>query len=194
MHKNFIEAILKEPGHPWRLVLVQNELDVLQGIVDGYIETVPAEAIDLPKAFGRHVIIVNDEGKLHDGRPNFDIWGGLDWVCGTALIVGRRRDEFWDCFDQNELLDYLEAHVTYSKYPESLAPWVPLNDDIIDRDVIAKMYEDRIFPATDLEETLDQLAQEWDEQDHEGWGIPEFTRTDLEAEKASIAKECESDD
>lgn len=194
MHKNFIEAILKEPGHPWRSVLVQNELDVLQGIVDGYIETVPAEAIDLPKTFGRHVIIVNEEGKLHASRPNFDIFGGLDWICGTALIVGRRRDEFWDCFDQSELLDYLEAHVTYSKYSEFLPAWVPLNDDIIDRDVIAKMYEDRIFPATELDEMLDQLAQEWDAEDHEGWCIPEFTRTDLEAEKASIAKECESDD
>lgn len=193
MHKNFIEAVLKEPGHPWRSVLVQNELDVLQGIVDGYIETVPEQAIDLPKAFGRHAIIVNSESKLHASRPNFAIFGGLDWICGSALIVGVRRDEFWDCFDQSEFLDYLERHVTVSKYTESLSVWVPLDEDIIDRGVIAKMYEDRIFPATELEDTLDQLAQEWDEQDHEGWGIPEFTRTDCEAEKASIAKECEEE-
>lgn len=193
MHKNFIEAILKEPGHPWRSVFVQNELDVLQGIVDGDIETVPAAAIDLPKAFGRHVIIVNDEGKLHGSRPNFDIFGGLDWVSGTALIVGVRRDELWDCFDQSELLDYLERHVIVMKYQDFLPAWVPLDDDIIDRDVIAKMYEDRIFPATDLEDMLDQLAKEWDAEDHEGWWIPEFTRTDCEAEKASIAKECEEE-
>lgn len=193
MHKNFIEAILKEPGHPWRSVLVQNELDVLQGIVDGFIETVPAEAIDLPKAFGRHAIIVNDESKLHDSIPNFDIFGGLDWVCGSALIVGVRRDEFWDCFDQSELLDYLETHVTSVKYPEFLPAWVSLNEVIIDRDVIAKMYEDRIFPAAELEKTLDQLAEEWEAEEHEGWWIPEFTRTDCEAEKASIAKECEEE-
>lgn len=159
MKKNFVEALLKEPGHAWRKVLVQNDLDVYQGIVDGYIETVTSElALDLPRGFGRHCIIVNEEGKLQGARPNFEIFNGLDWVNGIALIVGIRRDEFVDV--NPELFDYVQDHVDVVEYPDPLQSWIPEDEDIIDRDVIDRIQEAKLFSGESLENELESLCED----------------------------------
>lgn len=161
MKKNFVEAILKEPGHPWRKVLVQNELDVYQGIVDGYIETVVSElALDLPKGFGRHCIIINEEGKLQGMRPNFEIFTGLDWISGIALIVGVRRDEFVDV--NPDLLEYIQNHVYDVEYPDPLQAWIPEDEEIIDRSVIERIQESKLFSGERLENDLEALCEGWD--------------------------------
>lgn len=161
MKKNFVEALLKEPGHPWRSVLVQNELDVYQGIVDGYIETVVSElALDIPRGFGRHCIIVNEEGKLQGSRPNFEIFNGLDWVNGIALIVGVRRDELVDV--NPDLLEYVQAHVVSFEYPDPLQAWIPEDEDIIDRDIVDRIQEARFFSGESLENELESLCEGWE--------------------------------
>lgn len=160
MKKNFVEALLKEPGHPWRKVLVQNELDVYQGIVDGYIETVVSElALNLPKGFGRHCIIVNEEGKLRCARPNFEIFDGLDWINGIALIVGVRRDEFVDV--NPELFDYIRLHVESVEYPDPLQAWIPEDEEIIDRSVIDRIQESKLFSGESLENELESFIEGW---------------------------------
>lgn len=65
---------------------IPNELEALQTIVGGYIETVTL-ATDL-------VIICNEEGKLLDLPYNCDICGAS--FVGTIIFAGINGDEFAD--------------------------------------------------------------------------------------------------
>jgi len=79
MKEKKIKAIILEPNKVPEVKVIQNELDILQTIVGGYIEVVREEGFD---------IIINEEGKLEDLEPNFKIYGGNDYIAGTVIFVG----------------------------------------------------------------------------------------------------------
>lgn len=74
-----ITVVIVEPKKAARVETIQNELSVLQGLVGGYIECIREDGFD---------IIVNEEGKIFELEPNFALYGGNDYVAGTAVFVG----------------------------------------------------------------------------------------------------------
>lgn len=107
--KEKIRVLYKRPGKELAETEIPNELEWLQGAVEGYIEAVTLRP-DL-------VMIVNEEGKLHNMEHNF--WmpmGSLyDEILGPALFVGVDGEDFDDCpVSKSDLLDYfleLEAQM-----------------------------------------------------------------------------------
>lgn len=69
---------------------VENTLEALQAQVNGYIETVPL----IPRLA---VMIVNEEGRLHQMPPNIlaSAIAGVK-IMGPAIVVGVGGDEFTD--------------------------------------------------------------------------------------------------
>lgn len=84
--KETINAVIKLPGKNPQLRTIPNTLEALQGLVGGYIETLPV-ASDL-------VAVVNEEGRLQDLAYNMDIAGQS--VVGTIVFVGVDGGEFTD--------------------------------------------------------------------------------------------------
>jgi hypothetical protein len=81
-----IKAIIKKPEDEFgRLVEIENELQVLQSIVGGYIETT---------GYKNLVIICNEEGKLRGLQPNVVL--GREMLVGTIIVCGASGDEFSD--------------------------------------------------------------------------------------------------
>ena len=74
-----IKVVIVEPNNPARIELIPNALETFQEIVGGYIECVREEGFD---------IIINEEGKLEELEPNFGLYGGKDFVAGTAIFSG----------------------------------------------------------------------------------------------------------
>ena len=74
-----IEVIVVEPNKPARIEKISNTLEAKQKLVGGYIEVIRMDGFD---------IIINEEGKLLDLEPNFGIYGGMDYVAGTAIFAG----------------------------------------------------------------------------------------------------------
>lgn len=85
--KKQIRVIYKRVGFDPVEVTVDNELETLQRMVGGPIETVQFS----PDC----VILCDEEGKI-DGRPvNFPFRG--DRICGSAMWVGVKGEHFTDC-------------------------------------------------------------------------------------------------
>lgn len=77
--EEYINVIVKEPGKAPVEITIRNELAPLNDLVDGYIETVQWDA--------RHVLIVNEEGKLRHMECNF-LMRNMDMIVGTAVWAG----------------------------------------------------------------------------------------------------------
>lgn len=77
-------AIIKRPGQPAFRREIDNTLESLQELVDGYIETV-----NLP---GGIVMIVNEEGKILHLPINFHL--NCDLIRGTAVFVSVNGEDF----------------------------------------------------------------------------------------------------
>lgn len=89
--KKQIRVIYKRVGFDPVEVTIENELETLQRMIGGYIETVPWYF------YNGMVMIVDEEGKL-DHRPvNFAFRG--DVIVGSAMWVGTdfEEGEFTDC-------------------------------------------------------------------------------------------------
>jgi hypothetical protein len=82
-----IKAMVKMPGEGWVQREIDNTLESLQGIVGGYIET-----LTLREGL---VLIVNEEGVLHELAPNLYVRG--HWLRGPIIAVGVRGEDFADC-------------------------------------------------------------------------------------------------
>ncbi len=88
--KEYIEVLIKTPGsNMMRQARIKNDLNTMQDIVGGYIETVTALE-DL-------VCICNEEGRIR-GLPYNMCWLGIDLV-GTVIFAGVDGDEFGDLPD-----------------------------------------------------------------------------------------------
>ena len=81
-----IKAIIKKPQDEFgRLVEIENELQVFQNIVGGFIETT---------GYKNLVIICNEEGKLRGLQPNIVL--GREMLVGPIIVCGASGDEFAD--------------------------------------------------------------------------------------------------
>lgn len=84
MKEKYITGILKLPGEEAQMVgRIENNLEALQNLVEGYIETVTMDDC---------VVICNEEGRLMGMKPNCE-FRGVDFV-GPIVVVGREYDEF----------------------------------------------------------------------------------------------------
>ena len=85
-------AIIKNPGQPAFIRQIDNELSALQDLVGGYIQT-----INLP---GKIIMIVNEESKLMNMKPNFRF--GNDLIVGTAVFVSADGEDFAGLSERQE--------------------------------------------------------------------------------------------
>lgn len=103
MKKETIKVFYKRPGKNLVEVRIPNELEWIQGAVEGYFEPVMLRP-DL-------AMLVNEEGKLHGMQHNFWInySGIVDEIVGPALFVGVDGEDFTDCpLDKQVIKEVLE--------------------------------------------------------------------------------------
>lgn len=74
-----ITVVIVEPSQSARVEKIENTLVAKQEIVGGRIEFLGMDGFD---------IIFNEEGKFEDLEPNFGIFGGRDYIAGTAIFAG----------------------------------------------------------------------------------------------------------
>ena len=86
-----MRAVYKEPGKPARILEVENELEPLQRLVQGYIE-VSAQQLITPGETLDYLMIMNEEGKLRNMEPN--ILGPWDTYVGPIVCVCADGPEF----------------------------------------------------------------------------------------------------
>ena len=87
MGKKKIKVIVKNPGKPATLARIPNDLDTLQELVGGFIETVRI-APDV-------VLIINEEGRVMDPPlPEQKVYGM--WFAGPVVVAGTRGSDFTD--------------------------------------------------------------------------------------------------
>lgn len=91
-----IRVIIKEPGKAPRYEEIENDLETLQMIVGGYIETVTLYDT---------VIICDEEGRLNGKVMNCRLYG--QQLCGTIIVAGIDGEEFADAPDTLPKLDEL---------------------------------------------------------------------------------------
>lgn len=84
MQTEKIRAIIKNPGELAYMTVIENNLEKLQEIVGGYIETVTITN-DI-------CIVCNEEGRIKKLAENCKILG-VDFV-GTIIFIGTNDDEF----------------------------------------------------------------------------------------------------
>lgn len=94
--KEKIRVIIKEPGKAPHYEEIENDLETLQMIVGGYIETVTLYDI---------VIICDEEGRLSSKAMNCRLYG--QQLCGTIIIAGVEGEDFADAPDTLPKLDEL---------------------------------------------------------------------------------------
>lgn len=82
---NRITVLIKEPGQKPRPFNIENQLETLQYIVDGYIEVVQL-GCDI-------LAIVDEEGKLKGKEPNYWLPNG-DCLVGTIIFCSAKGEEF----------------------------------------------------------------------------------------------------
>ena len=79
-----IRVVIKKPNEAAYMTVIKNELETLQKIVGGFIETVTVSD-DL-------VVICNEEGRIKKLPQNCNVCG-VDFV-GTIIFAGVNEDEF----------------------------------------------------------------------------------------------------
>ena len=84
-----IKVIYKRVGFDPVEVEIPNELEHLQMMIGGYIETVPWYF------YNGMIMLVDEEGKLNHRPENFAFRG--DVIVGSAMWVGTKGEEFTDC-------------------------------------------------------------------------------------------------
>ena len=84
-----IKVIIKNPEEEYgHICWISNDLEALQAIVGGYIETVPISEND------NVVIICDEEGKLKNKKSNLAL--GIDVVVGTIIVCGQENENLVD--------------------------------------------------------------------------------------------------
>lgn len=78
-----IRVLVKEPSKPPVEMVIDNTLEALQRIVNGYIEVVH---------FGDLLMIVNEDGKFLEIEQNIAF--PADVVVGTVIVLGEDGEEF----------------------------------------------------------------------------------------------------
>lgn len=100
-----MKVLVKEPGKPAEVREIENTLQAMQEIVEGFIEVVRL-AEDL-------LLVVNEEGKINGMKPNFICCGIL--ICGPAFFCGVTSGDDGKDFRG---LDDDEIHAVEFLYPQ----------------------------------------------------------------------------
>ena len=90
-----IKVVVKKPGDTHgQIVEIENRLEELQSIVEGYIEVFPLTEDIL--------IILNEEGKLQDLKPNIFVSNGegFELIVGNIVIVADKGEDFGSLNDE----------------------------------------------------------------------------------------------
>ena len=91
-----IRVLVVEPGKDPEVRVIENSLEGVQQIVQGYIECVTLH----DKAGEDLVLICNEEGKIRNLQMNAIIPEIDDMIFGAFLIAGTDRDEFASLTDE----------------------------------------------------------------------------------------------
>ena len=83
---NEIKVLIKKPGEFPVLLTIENTLEKLQWIVDGYIETV---------SLTRELVLICDEEGRLKGKEHCCNIAGMDFV-GTIIVAGIDGEDFGD--------------------------------------------------------------------------------------------------
>lgn len=91
-----IKAIIKNPEEEYgHMCWISDDLEALQAIVGGYIETIPASEKD------NVMIIMDEEGQLKGKEENLAL--GTALIVGTIIVCGQKGENLcnvpWD-FDR----------------------------------------------------------------------------------------------
>ena len=104
MSNGKIKVILCEPGEEARVQEIENTLEAMQLVVEGYIETITLDDA---------VIVCNEEGLIHRKRLNRCVVmaGGRfeQFLMGTFFICGICEDEFCS-LDEEQILKYMKLY------------------------------------------------------------------------------------
>ena len=93
MKKECIRVYYKRPGKNLIEVKIPNELEWIQGAVEGYFEAVTLKPGE--NGMPDLVMLCNEEGKLRRTDPNFRLLN--DMIVGPVLFVGQDGEEYTDC-------------------------------------------------------------------------------------------------
>lgn len=94
-----IKVVIVEPMKPARVETIPNTLEELQRLVGGYVEPVREEGFD---------ILINEDGKNLDLQPNFALYGGFDYIAGTAVFAGVN-------YSKGEWISLTESQIDFIK-------------------------------------------------------------------------------
>ena len=113
-----MRVIIQEPGEPPVIEEIENSLEAMQSIVDGYIEV-----FDPWWEEGDGVVVIcNEEGKLMDLAPNIVIRNEsgdiMDVISGTIILTQESGENFTDLSD-NAIKKYTEILKGISVEPEN---------------------------------------------------------------------------
>lgn len=101
-----MRVLIKSPGSDYRQIVVPNQLEVLQQLVDGYIETVTIHG-----ATKDIVVICDEEGRLKGKEPNCTI-AGVSFV-GSIVVCGVDGEDFTDCPYRLEFMRKITQEALY---------------------------------------------------------------------------------
>lgn len=112
-----IRVVIVESGKKPYEKVIENTLEKLQEIVDGYIEVVyPYD--------DNAVMVCNEEGKLIGLQPNRPL--GEDVIAGTFIVAGDNYEgEFISLTDQ-QVEKYLRKYADVPENIENVAPKIEL--------------------------------------------------------------------
>lgn len=104
MSNGKIKVILCEPGEEARVQEIENTLEAMQQVVEGYIETLTLDDA---------VIVCNEEAGIQNSRLNRCVVaaGGRNeqFILGTFFICGKQEDEFCS-LDEEQILKYMKLY------------------------------------------------------------------------------------
>ena len=80
-----MKVIVKRPNEKLEAIEVGNELEKLQQLVGGYIETIPYK--------DNIIILLDEEGKLKDSEDNIVV-SKYGMLVGNIVFVGTKGEDF----------------------------------------------------------------------------------------------------
>ncbi len=126
MCKTVLVAV-KKPNQPLKTMEIEDTLEVLQGIVEGYIEAIyPMENLE-----DRSIVIFgNEEAKLRHIPSNFWLYEKKDCMCGTAIFF--KEDEEGETIsleieDIQAITEYLEKNKMNAFEHEAINKYIKEN-------------------------------------------------------------------
>ena len=101
-----MKVLIVEPEKAPKLAYIENELEAMQDVVGGLIQTVKP-----PQFKDDAIIVCNDEGKLLGLQPNaficYEDGTPYDYICGTFFICRAPIDsEDFESLTDTQMNDY----------------------------------------------------------------------------------------